>query len=267
MAVVLREEKETPKADRYSARAGIGLGGVGCRPTNYDMDCNRFESLVSDYFDGLLAPADAALFRTHALQCRACRSLMDDVKAAISACRKQDDLEPPVALQTALSTIPAEYGSLGCSGFEELITEFLDGFVPAQTYHRFEQHTEECEMCSTLLTGVVYAVAGCHSVHTFEEVEVAEPVLARLIAIMPEHSPKPHTPDCRPPRCSCRAPHAPYHTERSLDVCNGGFSCVRNFRHLAVWILGRWNGEGDLSAGTRQDLRVVYPGGRCLHAD
>ncbi len=160
-----------------------------CRSTNYGMDCNRFESLLSDYFDGLLVPGEAALFRTHSLQCRACRSLMDDVKAAISDCRQQDDLEPPLPLQTALSAIPAEHGALGCNGFEELITEFLDGFVPAQTYHRFEQHTEECDRCSTLLTGVVYAVAGCHSVHTFEEVEVAEPVLARLIAIMPERAP------------------------------------------------------------------------------
>ena len=111
------------------------------------------------------------------------------MKAAISACQQQDDLEPPPLLETTLTAIPAEHGALGCGGFEELITEFLDGFVPAPTYHRFEEHAEECDECSTLLTGVVYAVAGCHSVHTFEEVEVAEPLLARIIAIMPERTP------------------------------------------------------------------------------
>lgn len=153
------------------------------------MDCNRFESVLSDYFDGLLVPGDATLFRAHALQCRACRSLMDDVKAAISACQQQEDLEPPVLLETTLAAIPGEQAALGCNAFEELITEFLDGFVPAQTYHRFEEHTEECDECSTLLTGVVYAVAGCHSVHTFEEVDVAEPLMARLNAIMPEGTP------------------------------------------------------------------------------
>lgn len=153
------------------------------------MDCNKFESGLSDYFDGLLAPLDATLFRTHALQCRACRSLMDDVRAAISACQQQDELEPPLVLETALAAIPAQHGALGCSGFEELITEFLDGFVPAPTYHRFEEHAEKCDECSTLLTGVVYAVAACHSVHTFEEVEVAEPLLARLIAMMPGRAP------------------------------------------------------------------------------
>ena len=38
--------------------------------------------------------------------------------------------------------------------------------------------------------GVVYAVAACHSVHTFEEVEVEEPLVARLIGLMPARSPR-----------------------------------------------------------------------------
>lgn len=149
------------------------------------MDCDRFEEGLSDYFDGLLVRREASLFRAHALQCRECRSLMDDVKAAISVCKVQDEVEPPSLLEPSLLAIAVEQGTLGCGGFEDLITEFLDGFVPAVTYHRFEEHAETCDQCSALLTGVVYAVAACHSVHTFEEVEVAEPVMARLIAIAP----------------------------------------------------------------------------------
>jgi anti-sigma factor RsiW len=158
-------------------------------PTIYDMDCNKFENGLSDFFDGLLPPGEATSFRAHALQCRACRSLMDDVKAAIAACRQQDELEPTTLLETTLAAIPAEFGALGCSGFEELITEFLDGFVPAPVYHRFEAHAEECNDCSTLLTEVVYAVAACHSVHTFEEVDAAESLVAGLIAMMPRRAP------------------------------------------------------------------------------
>ena len=153
------------------------------------MDCRKFEGALSDYFDGLLAPEIATQFRAHSLQCRGCRSLMDDVKTAISACREQDEIDTPQLLETTLTAIPAEHQALSCSGFEELVTEFLDGFVPAPTYHRFEKHAEECTDCSTLLTGVVYAVAACHLVHTFEEVDIAEPVLARLIEIMPERKP------------------------------------------------------------------------------
>jgi hypothetical protein len=97
-------------------------------------------------------------------------------------------LQPSALLHSSLAGIPAEYLALGCTEFEELITEFLDGFVPAQTYHSFEEHSENCEPCSTLLTGVVYAVAACHSVHTFEEVEVPATLVASAIAMMPSRT-------------------------------------------------------------------------------
>jgi hypothetical protein len=114
---------------------------------------------------------------------------MDDVKTAISACQQSAEIELPPLLETTLAAIPSDHQALSCSGFEELTTEFLDGFLPAALYHRFEEHTEECIECSTLLTGVVYAVAACHSVHTFEEVDIPEPMLARLIAMMPARTP------------------------------------------------------------------------------
>src|SRR5215510_14857921 len=153
------------------------------------MDCIRFEQDLSDYFDGLLGARHASSFREHALQCRACRALMDEVKSAIRACNQGDELDPSPLLENALLAIPTELAPLTCNGFEELITEFLDGFVPAPTYHRFEEHAAECDGCSALLTGVVYAVAACHSVHTFEEVEAPETLVGNLIAIMPEQKP------------------------------------------------------------------------------
>src|SRR4030095_8300102 len=154
------------------------------------MDCNTFEEGLSDYFDGLLAGQEMTSFRAHPPQCRECRSLMDEIKATISVCKQSDEFELSAQLETMLAEIPAEHGALGCTGFEDLITEFLDGFVPAATYHRFEAHAENCDQCSSLLTGVVYAVAACHSVHTFEEGEVEEPLVARLIALMPARNPR-----------------------------------------------------------------------------
>ena len=152
------------------------------------MDCNKFEEEISDYFDGSLTAPQTALFRTHALQCRQCRGLMDEVKANMAACKEQDELQPSALLHLSLAGIPAEHPALGCAEFEELITEFLDGFVPAKAYHCFEDHSENCEQCSTLLTGVVYAVAACHSVHTFEEVDVPATLVANAIAMMPSHT-------------------------------------------------------------------------------
>ena len=153
------------------------------------MNCDTFEEKLSDYFDGFLVARDASLFRAHALQCRGCRSLMDEVKATIQICSEQEKLEMPSMLETALMAISVEHAVLGCEGFEALITEFLDGFVPAPTYHRFEEHAGGCTECSLLLTEVVYAVAACHSVHTFEEVELPASVLANLLGVMPARKP------------------------------------------------------------------------------
>jgi predicted anti-sigma-YlaC factor YlaD len=158
---------------------------VECCSTGKTMDCRKFQEKLGDYFDSSLQPLEAKLFRAHALQCRACRSVMDELKTVINVCKRQDDLEPPVSLEEALAAIPDEHAAFGCRAFEALITEFLDGFVPAPIYHRFEEHAETCDACSTLLTGVVYAVAACHSVHTFEELDVPEDLISGLVAVMP----------------------------------------------------------------------------------
>src|SRR5436190_8841336 len=149
------------------------------------MKCTAFEKRLSDYFDGLLKALEASQFRAHALQCRACRALMDEVKGTIRLCNEQDELDTPVTLEAALEAISIGHSAFGCNEFEALITEFLDGFVPAACYHRFEEHASMCGGCSTLLTDVVYAVAACHSVHTFEEVEAPLRLIEDLLMIAP----------------------------------------------------------------------------------
>ena len=147
------------------------------------MQCSRFEEQLSDYLDGTLAKSDGAGFREHALSCRSCRALMDEVKGALNECRQDNPVDVPLMLESSLLTIAEEHRVFDCLAFEELITEFLDGFVPAATYHRFEEHAADCAPCSDLLTNVVFAVAACHSVHTYEEVELPAPLFDRLVAI------------------------------------------------------------------------------------
>lgn len=149
------------------------------------MNCSRFEELLSDYIDQTIAPPQSSDFRAHSLMCRDCRALLDDVKTAVKECRTEDDLDMPEWLETSLARIPAEHRPLDCAGFEEIVTEFLDGFVPAPVYHRFEEHSSACETCSNLLTDVVYAVAACHSVHTYEDYETSEALIEKLQAVMP----------------------------------------------------------------------------------
>jgi predicted anti-sigma-YlaC factor YlaD len=147
------------------------------------MECSQFEEQLSDYLDGTLARAEVTPFRAHALCCRACRAIMDEIKGALDECRQDDAVEVPSMLESSLLTIAEEHRAFECAAFEELITEFLDGFVPAATYHRFEEHAAGCAPCSDLLTNVVFAVAACHSVHTYEEVELPAPLFDRLFAI------------------------------------------------------------------------------------
>lgn len=155
---------------------------VGLRPKNV-MDCRTFEEQISEYLDGALAKPEAMPFRAHSLQCRACRALLDDVKCTVSEFKAADEIAPSPLLESSLYTIASTHAPFDCAAFEALITEFLDGFVPAATYHRFEEHAADCDPCSGLLTEVVYAVAACHSVHTYEEVETPASLVADLLSI------------------------------------------------------------------------------------
>ncbi|HSO74264.1 MAG TPA: zf-HC2 domain-containing protein [Blastocatellia bacterium] len=156
------------------------------------MNCSTFESRISEYLDGLVPKPEADHFREHSLQCRSCRALVDEVRDALGLCKREDELETPAFLEGSLANIAAEHGPMTCSAFEALITEALDGFVPASAYHRFEAHAESCSDCSSLLTGVVYAVAACHSVHTNEEIEAPESLRSKLTSIMPVKKRRPH---------------------------------------------------------------------------
>ena len=149
------------------------------------MQCSHFEEQLSDYLDGTLAKGEGAEFRAHALQCRSCRALMDEVKGALDECRQDEAEEVPLMLESSLLTIAEHHRPFDCAAFEEIITEFLDGFVPASLYHRFEEHAEGCASCSNLLTDVVFAVAACHSVHTYEEVEMPASLFDQLVALRP----------------------------------------------------------------------------------
>lgn len=150
------------------------------------MDCCKFEEQLSEYLDGLLEQRETSRFAEHALKCRDCRSLLDEVKLALREFKTDDRLDTPAQLQSVLVRIPEEHSGVDCNGFEDLITEVLDGYVPAAKYHKFEFHAAECRKCSELLTGVVYAVAACHSVHTYEDYQVSEALIEKLVEVMPE---------------------------------------------------------------------------------
>jgi len=144
------------------------------------MRCKQFEQSISDYLDGLLNQEQHRAFAEHRLACAPCRALIEDVQTVVNSLREAPEIEAPPALQSHLFAIYRSAPGMSCFECEELITDFLDGFIEAPVYHAFEEHINLCPSCSSLLTDVVYAIAACHSLH-FDEQEVAESLVTGIL--------------------------------------------------------------------------------------
>lgn len=146
------------------------------------MQCEQFEERISPFLDGELAASEQAAFREHQMGCLACRELLDDVRQTVTACGQVPDVEPPLELFSRAIVIPALNPPIDCKRFEELIIEFLDGYLEPAVYHAFEDHAEACDGCSDLISGVALSVSACHSVHFSEQLEVSESLVERILA-------------------------------------------------------------------------------------
>ena len=50
-----------------------------------------------------------------------------------------------------------------CDEFEEHLTDYLDGFLPAPLFHRWERHAALCARCTDLPGEVVRSIGACYS--------------------------------------------------------------------------------------------------------
>jgi hypothetical protein len=148
-----------------------------------EISCKGFDSHLAEYIGGGLKQDVRKDMASHSLQCRSCRALLDDVKLKLRDAGRDTEIVTNPHLEAVLELIPECESDLNCSSFEDLVSDFLDGFVHASVYHRFAHHSDVCVKCSRVLTDVVYAVAACHSVHTYEEHEVPQLLAAKLSAI------------------------------------------------------------------------------------
>ena len=53
--------------------------------------------------------------------------------------------------------------AMTCEEFEECLTDYLDGFLPAHLYHRWERHAALCDRCTELPGEVVRAIGACYT--------------------------------------------------------------------------------------------------------
>jgi hypothetical protein len=69
---------------------------------------------------------------------------------------------------------------MSCDEFEEGLTDYLDGYLPAALYHRWERHAVLCGRCTDLPGEVVRAIGACYT-YVGEEKPVPAGLEARIL--------------------------------------------------------------------------------------
>jgi hypothetical protein len=69
---------------------------------NHELDCQRFEELVSDLVENALAPEVAAAMRRHAARCTGCATLLEDVRQTLRALADLPVVAEPPTLRPAI---------------------------------------------------------------------------------------------------------------------------------------------------------------------
>ena len=133
------------------------------------VNCSQFEELLTDYLDKALESSVHKSVAEHALACPLCHSLLNDVRESLDVCHA---ISAPKTSMTRLEarvlsmTMPET--AMVCDDFESYLTDYLDGFLPANVFHRWERHAVLCTACEDLPGMVVRSIAACYSYKTEE---------------------------------------------------------------------------------------------------
>lgn len=145
------------------------------------VGCNTFEENLSEYLERALDGESQRAMAAHSLECPLCHSLLNEVKEALAVCK---EISAPKAKMTGLEakilerTMPET--SMQCSEFEDSLTDYLDGFLPATTFHRWERHAVLCDDCTDLPGEVVRSIAACVT-YKLEELPLPEGLHERIL--------------------------------------------------------------------------------------
>ena len=127
------------------------------------MLCVDFENLLTDYIEGVVGPETNRLMAEHSLKCPVCHETLAAVKSAVEACRMGTVPTPSRELEARILQRTMPDTAMQCDEFEECLTDYLDGFLPAHLYHRWERHAALCDQCTELPGEVVRAIGACYT--------------------------------------------------------------------------------------------------------
>lgn len=218
------------------------------------MLCENFENRLSDYLDGSLDAETHRLFAGHALRCPVCHETLSLVKNAVQACQTAYVPPPSEELEARIlnSTMPET--AMSCEEFEQCLTDYLDGFLPASLFHRWERHAALCEQCTELPGQVVRTIGACY---TYKAEELAVPaglndriLEATLGTVVPR---------------DVRAPFAARIAARMrflLDpIVSPQFATVATMLLVAVFVLTNTvSADGSISGVYKESLRLAGQG-------
>lgn len=128
------------------------------------LKCSEFEELLTDYLDGTLNKPTHKAVAAHALRCPLCHALLNEVKDALELCHEMTAPKHAMThLEARILSMTAPETAMSCQQFEEHLTDYLDGFLPATLFHRWERHAVLCEKCTDLPGEVVRSIAACYT--------------------------------------------------------------------------------------------------------
>lgn len=145
------------------------------------INCSTFEELLTDYLDKTLESSAHKSVASHALSCPLCHSLLNDVKESLEVCKNiTAPTMPMTRLEARVLSMTMPETAMPCEDFEGSLTDYLDGFLPAQVFHRWERHAALCTSCEDLPGMVVRSIAACYT-YKMDELEVPAGLNQRII--------------------------------------------------------------------------------------
>ena len=146
-----------------------------------NINCSRFEELLTDYLDKTLENGVNTAVAEHALACPLCHALLNDVKESLEVCRNIAVPSAPVTrLEARVLSMTMPETAMTCDDFESYLTDYLDGFLPATSFHRWERHAALCTGCEDLPGMVVRSIAACYT-YKLDELAVPAGLNQRII--------------------------------------------------------------------------------------
>jgi anti-sigma factor RsiW len=145
------------------------------------IHCSEFEEVLTDYLDSSLDRQTHKAVAAHALRCPLCHTLLNEVKDALELCREISVPKFSMAkLEAGILSKTAPETAMGCKEFENHLTDYMDGFLPALVFHRWERHAVLCEKCTDLPGAVVRSIAACYT-YKMEELPIPAGLHAKIL--------------------------------------------------------------------------------------